>query len=61
MDIEVDDMARLSEQALKERFGERPALPDQMPMPELISSMVSRGSCWDFTNASVPQDVLNVL
>lgn len=43
------------------RYGDGPARPDQTPVHDLISSMVSRGSCRDFLDAPVPLELLDML
>lgn len=43
------------------RFDDAPELTAQTPASDLIYSMASRGSCRDFRDALVPQELLDVL
>lgn len=46
---------------LAARYGEGLTRPDQNPVPDTISGMVSRGSCRDFRDTPVPRGVVDLL
>lgn len=46
---------------LDQRYSDAPELDASKTMPDLLQSMLSRGSCRDFQETSVPTDVLELL
>lgn len=54
------DRKKLQE-ALDARFSDAPVISSAVPDARLLLSMVQRGSCRDFRDRSIPEDVLDLL